>query len=160
MPQLIIPYEHHHLELDFDNSSLQLKLIPTQSSSELSYSFVTKLHPQNMDGLLNLLFNSVENIWTYINFYKEKSIVVDFGKIEASNQQLAKDFHANPLGNFEKIGADLPMSIKLIMLEGIGTVVKLKGDMTLESVEKRLAKTIEENKKLKTENHQFKTQIN
>ena len=52
------------------------------------------------------------------------------------------------------------MSIKLIMLEGIGTVVKLKGDMTLESVEKRLAKTIEENKKLKTENHQFKTQIN
>jgi hypothetical protein len=35
------------------------------------------------------------------------------------------------------------------MLEGIGTAIKLKGDMILEGLEKRLAKSNEEIKRLK-----------
>jgi hypothetical protein len=35
------------------------------------------------------------------------------------------------------------------MLEGIGTAIKLKGDMKLESPEKRLAKSNQEIKRLK-----------
>jgi cell shape-determining protein MreC len=45
------------------------------------------------------------------------------------------------------------------MLEGIGTVVKLKGDMLLESPEKRLAKSNEEIKRLKDQVQELKLEL-
>ena len=112
--------------------------------------YVSKLHPQNMDNLLKLLFSSVENLWTYLNFYKDKALSIDFSRIEADNKEPSKE---------TQHGVDLPISVKLIMLEGIGTVVRLKGDMLLESPEKRLAKSNQEIKRLKDQVQELKQEL-
>jgi hypothetical protein len=80
---------------------------------------------------LKLLFNNIDNLWTYLNFHKEKALIVDLPWIEAEHSQLAKDYQAHPNGLYDRTDIDLPISIKLIMLEGIGTQVRVKGDATL-----------------------------
>ncbi len=38
-----------------------------------------------MEPRLSLIFNSTANLWKYLNFYKERAVIVDVARIAEEN---------------------------------------------------------------------------
>lgn len=82
MPLLLLNVSQKYLlECELDNNFISVKFCQEKLTSVPSYTYVTKFNDKNMDPKLEFIFASIENIWRYLNFYREKALVVDYGRV-------------------------------------------------------------------------------
>ncbi len=146
MSQLNFTFKQHTLQLSLEHATIHLKLSPIKLSATPTYTYSTKLDSNNMEPRLSLIFNSTANLWKYLNFYKERAVVLDVARIAVENQLLSesKDLEMKDKGNVE-----LPVSIRLILLEDIESLIPLNGDIVVDSLQKNLTRSLKENDQLR-----------
>ena len=75
--------------------------------------------------------------------------MVDVGRIDIENELLAKS-HKDLDVMRDKGEVELPVAIRLILLQDVETLIPLNGDMVVDSLEKKLARSLDENQDLKS----------
>ena len=74
--------------------------------------------------------------------------MVDVGRIAIENELLAKS-HKDLDVMRDKGEVELPVAIRLILLQDVETLIPLNGDMVVDSLEKKLARSLDDNQDLK-----------